>query len=82
MKRCEPPCVNPDDLIAAKQVRDLASGRRHTPISRHTLADWRDKDKHRNPFPDPVAVLQGAGPGGSDVEIWSRTAVKDWLKRR
>lgn len=76
MNRCDPPCVHPEDLIAAKQVRDLASGRRHAPISRHTLADWRQ----RRGFPEPIAALEGAGPGGSDVEIWSRTAVKTWLK--
>lgn len=77
MKRCDPPCVHPEDLIGAKQIRDLASGRRRTPISRHTLAAWRERD-----FPKPIATLEGAGPGGSDVEIWSRAAVKDWLKRR
>jgi hypothetical protein len=78
MRRCDPPCVHPGDLIAAKQVRDLASGRRHTPISRHTLANWRA----RRDFPAPVAVLEGAGPGGTSVEIWSRAAVKAWLRSR
>jgi hypothetical protein len=78
VKRCDPPCVHPEDLIGVRAVRDLASGRRHTPISPHTLIDWR----RRRDFPVPVVTLEGAGPGGSDVEIWSRTAVKAWLKAR
>lgn len=83
-RKCEPPCVHPDDIIGAKQIRDMASGRRHTPISRHTLAAWRNTDNYPpgQAFPEPIAVLEGAGPGGSAVELWDRRAVKDWLRGR
>jgi len=77
MARCEPPCVHPWDIIGALDIRKMASGRRRTPISRHTLAAWR-----ADTFPEPIAVLEGAGPGGSSVELWDRRAVKDWLKSR
>lgn len=76
--KCEPPCVHPEDLIGALQIRTIASGRRRTPISRNTLLAWR----REGGFPEPIAVLEGAGPGGSAVELWDRRAVKDWLRSR
>lgn len=82
--RCEPPCIHPRDLIGALDIRTMASGRRRTPISRHTLAAWRNTDSYPpgEAFPEPIAVLAGAGPGGSAVELWDRRAVKAWLRSR
>ena len=84
--KCEPPCIHPDDIIGAADVRQLVSKRRRTrgkssarqPISRNTFLVWR----RDSGFPEPIKVLEGAGPGGADVELWDRRAVKDWLKTR
>lgn len=75
--KCQPPCVHPDDIIGALDIRNMASGRRQTPISRHTLAAWR-----ADSFPKPIRVLEGAGPGGADVELFDRRQVLAWLKER
>lgn len=71
------PTIPVADIIGALEIRNMASGRRQTPISRHTLAAWRTGD-----FPQPIRVLDGAGPGGSPVELWDRRAVKAWLRGR
>lgn len=73
---CPPPCIHPQHLIGALQIRRIASGRPQ-PISRHTLTAWRTGD-----FPEPVAVLEGAGPGGNPVELWDARAVTAWLRER
>jgi hypothetical protein len=71
------PTIPIHEIVGAAQVRNLASGRRHKPISRHTLIAWREGD-----FPKPIRTLEGAGPGGSDVELWDGREVRAWLKAR
>lgn len=59
------------DLMTNAAVRDLCK------IStRGTLIRWRE---HEN-FPQPVIVIDVGRP--HPAELWSRTAVLDWLARR
>lgn len=66
---CPPPCVHPDNIISASQVRDLAGVR-----SRHTLLRWREN----RGFPAPIRTVPG--PGGP-FELWDSRQVEAWLVR-
>jgi predicted DNA-binding transcriptional regulator AlpA len=66
---CPPPCLHPQDIISAQQVREYAG------ISqRSTLIRWR---KERG-FPEPITSVPG--PGGP-VELWDAREVRAWLLR-
>jgi hypothetical protein len=65
MIECVPPCVAPDDIIDAADVRRLLKIK-----SRATLiARRRETD-----FPEPITRT------GTGVELWDRRDIEMWLR--
>jgi hypothetical protein len=56
------------ELATNRETRQLAGN-----ITRATLISWRTT----RAFPPPVLVI---ATGGNDVELWSRSQVRAWLR--